>query len=201
MYEVEGSTFAVSSNYNKGSTGGINYAGTDSQRTVYVAALRANKCYVVGTKFQVCPGTEVIYDQFPVMSFKTLNLAGSVPLSTSVLEMQTATDLTLGANVILDFPLYKEFTLTSKLSGIYGTGVLGGSTNKVKSNSGFLIATTANYPVSQSLLITFGLEYLSRTAQFDVAGSAANAPTVSVSNNGIGQFTSRVGLAWAWGEN
>lgn len=201
IFETEGSTFTASSNYNKGSSGGINYAGTDSQRTVYVAALRANKCYLVGAKFQVCPGAELIYDQFPVMSFKTLNLAGSVPLATSVMEMQSATDLTVGANIVLDSPLYNEFTLTSKLSALYGTGILGGSTNKVRSNSGFLVATTANYAVSQSLLINFGIEYLSRTAQFDVAGSTPSTTTVSVSNNGIGQFTSRVGLTWAWGEN
>ncbi len=200
-YEAEVESYTAYSNYNKGSTGGVNFAGTDSKATVQNLFLRGGYCFTAGSATQWCPGLDVGYDNFAVMSFKQLNVLGITPLATSTLEMQTVTDLTVGPNVLLMTPLYRTVSLNARLGYLYGTGMLGGSGTNVRTrNVAYYLNAVVEMPVWSGFVVNFGLEYLSRVATFDAAGNNSSATKVSVDNTGISQFTSKIGIAWLWGE-
>lgn len=198
MWEAESEYFTAYSNFNKGTSGTPTFAGTDSSKAVYNFVLRGNYCYVSGTT-QICPGMELLYDQFPIIGFKTLNFTGTNPNNTSTLEMQSATDLTVGANLMVNFPLYRSIILENRLGYIYGTHAFAMGSNKPKSNTGYYLTSTVEIPIAQNMAATVGLSYLIRTASVDMTGTTNANLSTTVDNTGINEFDTRIGLVWMFG--
>lgn len=202
-FEAELENYTAYTNFNKGSTGGVNFAGTDTSKSIQNLWFRGNYCWTSGTSTQWCPGVEVGYDQFAVIGFRTLNITAGAATATSVLEMQSLTDLTAGATLALMTPVYRTISLDARISYLYGTGALGaqgGTNNKPTRNSAYYVNALLEWPMWQGFIANFGVEYLGRTATFDTNGGNGNASKVSVDNTGISQFTSKVGVTWLWGD-
>ena len=198
--EAEAESYTATSNYNKGSTGTLSFAGNDSNKAIYTGTLRGNYCFNSGAT-QYCPGVDVAYDQMPVMGFRSLSVTTApTPDATSTLEMQSLTDISAGPIVTIMTPVMRSLTLEARLGYLIGTGGLGSvNGNKAKSNSAYYIDTQFEWPVWQGLAVDFGLAYLGRTVTFETGGTNNSATVVNVDNTGMSELKTKVGLTWLWG--
>jgi hypothetical protein len=200
IFDAEAKNYQVYSSFNKGSSGGtINFAGTDSSKSNYDVYLRANYCFAMFGNGKVCPGLDLWYDQFVVTSFKQLNTTGTNAASSSTLELQSVLDLSVVPTVLFKYPIFRGITMEDRLGYVYGTGALGANTsNKISSNTAYLLSSQVEVPLSRSANLNFGIEYLSRTASFAASGTNAAATSQNVTNT-VSDLNLRLGLSWFFG--
>ncbi len=200
ILDAEAKNYQVYSSFNKGSSGGtINFAGTDSSKSNYDVYLRGNYCFAMFGNGKVCPGLDLWYDQFVVTSFRQLNTAGTNAASSSTLELQSVLDLSVVPTVLFKYPIFRGVMMEDRIGYVYGTGALGANTsNKISSNTAYLVSSELQVPLSRSFDVNIGVEYLNRTATFAASGTNAAATTQSVTNT-VSDLNFRLGLSYFFG--
>lgn len=169
----------------KAGTPGAATTVLDSTTNAMSLFVRGNYCYI-GTNFfaRLCPGVEFGTEQYPLVGYK----------NGTQLEMQKASELSYGINVLAQYPIVKTTVIKARLGYLMGTGSGGSGELTSKKNNALYLNTDIEWPMGSNYM-NIGFYYLNRTST--VEGNVGNFKDKWDSN--IGQLALRLGYTWDFG--
>lgn len=127
-----------------------------STANVFNLFVRGNYCFVGDNFFsRLCPGAEIGMDSYPLLGF----------IDNSTMEMQQATELSYGVNLLFSGPLVKSVIGKTRIGYLMGSGV-GQSGLTSKKNSAYYVAPQIEWPAMGGY-INIGFNYLSRNSSVE----------------------------------
>jgi hypothetical protein len=155
----------------------------ESKATVLTTFVRGNYCYI-GSNFyaRLCPGFELGRDEYSTLAF----------VSSSQLELKTASELAYGINLQGSYPLVRDVVLQGTLGYVLGSGSGASGELTPKESTTTYLRSNINYPLREGRALSLGFEYrMKKTVTEGKKGT-----TVDKWESDIGQISAGVGYVW-----